>query len=523
MANQFYALWGDRNADYEMNGTLLDFIREKVGLKDDKIIWSGLVEARDLEESEELKKLLMRSISGDHISFDSTDRLKHSIGRGGLDYIKLMDNEKIKIVDAVVYPSEDEIKNLVTMAGDEIELVPFGGGTTVTGGVSPSGTRKFSVSIDTERLDSIILYSGNNVLEVGAGVKGPKLEEEINKQGMTLGNFPESFYYSTIGGWIATNAAGQESNRYGKIRDMIIGLRMQSPTGTYQDVIVPGESAFFRLSDIATGSEGAFGIITRAWLKVHKKPEKMFYRAYMFNSFSEGLESLRKKFTSGQMPTISRLSDEDETELSLMGVEDKFLNNLFKRYVNFRMNGKKGAMLIAISDRDEEIEFESGLSLGSLPAKFWERERYSRPMMYNELLKRGIVAETIETSATWDKLSTLNQSTRKVFFEVTEALNIKGLLLCHSSHQYVTGSALYFTFIFYSNDHRESALNKIRDGIMENILAQGGSISHHHGIGSLQSKYLREYKGNLYGVIENMKNYFDPKDSLVPGVLRQEK
>jgi alkyldihydroxyacetonephosphate synthase len=223
------------------------------------------------------------------------------------------------------------------------------------------------------------------------------------------------------------------------------------------------------------------------------------------------------------MPTVSRLSDEDETELSLMGVEDKFLNNLFKRYVNFRMNGKRGAMLIAISDRKEEIEFESGLSLGSLPSKFWEKERYSRPMMYNELLKRGIVAETIETSATWDKLDTINKSTRKAFAEVTESLNVKGMILCHSSHQYITGSALYFTFIFYSKENKASALKRIRDAIMENILAKGGSISHHHGIGSLQSKYLREYKGNLYGLTENIKNYFDPKNSLVPGVLTQGK
>ena len=523
MANQFYALWGEKDANYEMNGTLMNFIKGKVGLNEDKIVWSGLVNVRDLGTSDELRNLLLSCVSNEHISFDSTDRLKHSIGRGGLDYIRLMDKEEVKAVDAVVYPTEDEIINLMKIAGDVIELVPFGGGTTVTGGVSPSGTRRFSVSIDTAKLDSIILHRENNVLEVGAGVKGPRLEEEINKLGMTLGNFPESFYYSTVGGWIATNAAGQESNRYGKMRDMIIGLRMQSPTGTYQDRIVPGESAFFRLSDVAIGSEGAFGIITRAWLKVHKKPDRSFYRAYIFDSFSEGLESLRKKFTSGQMPTVSRLSDEDETELSLMGVEDKFLNNLFKRYVNFRTNGKSGAMLIVISDRKEEIEFESGMSLGSLPSKFWEKERYSRPMMYNELLKRGIVAETIETSATWDKLDTINKSTRKAFAEVTESMNVKGMILCHSSHQYVTGSALYFTFIFYSKENKASALNRIRDAIMENILAKGGSISHHHGIGSLQSKYLKEYKGNLYGLTENIKNYFDPKNSLVPGVLTQGK
>ncbi|MCL6003414.1 MAG: FAD-binding oxidoreductase [Thermoplasmatales archaeon] len=519
MGNQMYALWGDENIEYEMNRTLLDFIRNRVGISEDRIIWSGYCNPPDLVVSQELKGILLKCVSEGNISFNPGDRMKHSVGKGGMDYIRLMENHSIRIADAVIYPTEEEIICLLRKNDDSIELIPFGGGTTVTGGVCSTGSRKYSISIDLSKLDFLRVDSANNILETGPGVRGGQLDEELKKYGLTLGNFPESFYYSTVGGWIATNAAGQESNRYGKIKDMVVALRMEAPTGTYQDRIVPGESAFFKLTDIATGSEGTFGVITRAWLRVQKRPERLYYGTYMFESFADGIEALKRKFSTGELPIISRLSDEDETELSLMGTDDSFLNNLFKKYVNFRMANKRGAILISISDRKEEVGFSGKVNLGSLPAKFWERERYSRPFMYNELLKRGIVAETIETSASWDKLKDIHSSTRKIFDEITGEIGIGGMILCHSSHQYVTGSALYFTFLFHANDNRGPVLEKIRDGIMENILSKGGSISHHHGVGTIQSKYLKEYKGNLLDLTREIKSHFDPKGSLTPGVL----
>lgn len=522
MGNNLYALWGNGKIKYEMNQALLTFIRNKVGLEVDKILWSGYSEIDDLPVSSELNKILLKCVAPANITFDSKERVRHSVGRSGLDYVKLMEKQSIKIVDAVIYPNEDEIRCLLRKGDKRVEIIPFGGGTTVTEGISPSGTCEFSVSVDLGRLNFLMVDRANNILEAGGGVKGPQIEDELKKYGLTLGNFPESFHFSTLGGWIATNAAGQESNRYGKIKDMVIGVRMEAPSGTYQDKIVPGESAFFKLADLAIGSEGAFGIVTRAWLRVHRKPKKLFFKAYMFDSFQEGIEALRKKFTEGKIPIISRLSDEDETELSMMGTDDTFFNNLFKKYVALRMHNQQGGILIAVSDTKSDITFEEGLNLGSLPAKFWERERYSRPLMYNELLKRGIIAETVETSAEWDKLNDIRTSTRKKFNEIAESLNIKGMILCHSSHQYVTGSALYFTFLFYAKENRGRKLEEIRDGIVENIMSKGGSISHHHGIGNLQSKYLREYKGNLYGLTGNVKSFFDPNNSLVPGILRRE-
>ncbi len=521
MESGFYSLWGDENQEYHMSQPLLKYIEDKLGIEDDKMIWNGRYSVGQLSESSELKQILSSCLSSDNISFDSLDRLKHSVGKGGADYIRLLEGKVERVVDAVIYPAEEEIRCLLQKGNRELEIIPFGGGTTVTGGITPSGTRKYVVSLDLSKLDTIIVDSKNNIVEAGGGVKGPKIEEELSKYGLTLGNFPESFIYSTLGGWVATNAAGQESNRYGKLKEMVIGLRMESQSGTYQDRIVPGESAFFRLADVAVGSEGAFGVITRAWLKAHRKPERLYYSSFIFRSFDEGIDSLREKFTNERAPIISRLSDEEETSLTLLGVEDSFLTKMFKKYIGLRTGNAPGSMLIVVSDTKEEVRFKGGSGLSSIPAKIWERERFSRPFMYNELLKRGIIAETIETSAEWSKLSEIHKSTREKFNKTIQELNIKGIILCHSSHQYVTGSALYFTFLFYAERDRGALLDRIRREIMENIISKGGAISHHHGIGTTQSNYIRDYKGNLYEIARRMKSEFDPSNSLVPGILSQ--
>ncbi len=519
MGEELFALWGGKEEGGRVNTMLLDYIKGKVGLEKDEIFWSGYAGIGDLQISSELEQLLSQSVAAENISFDPLTRLRHSIGMGGLDYIQLMEKKEIRVVDAVVYASEEEVRKLLSKDDERIEVIPYGGGTSVTRGLTPYGKRRYSVSIDLSRLNFMKIDPKAGILEAGTGLKGTQIEEALRGYNLTLGNFPESFQYSTLGGWIATNAAGQESNRYGKIKDMVIGLRMETPRGTFQDRIVPGESAFFKLADIAVGSEGAFGIVTRAWLRLHRKPDRLYYKAFMFGSFEDGLEALRAKFASGKIPIISRLSDEDETELSFIAAGEGTPASLFKKYVSFRMNKQRGSLLIAVSDGMEELNFEGGIKIGSMPSRYWYGERYSRPYIYNELLRRGIVAETIETSGNWDKLMAIHNSAKRGFAEKTESLGIKGLILSHSSHQYITGAALYFTFIFHAKDDRATYLQAIRDEITKRIISEGGSISHHHGVGRIQGPYLADYKGSMFDLLRAVKAYFDPRNSLTPGIL----
>jgi len=214
---------------------------------------------------------------------------------------------------------------------------------------------------------------------------------------------------------------------------------------------------------------------------------------------------------------ISRLSDDVETSLYLDSAGDSLLVRVFRRYVSARMHGRDGSMLVVVSEKRDDLNFQGGINIGAIPAKYWYRERYLRPLVYNSLLKMGIVAETIETSAKWDLLGEIYDSSRKIFEEIVNDMRINAILMCHASHQYLTGSVLYFTFLFHTEKNREEKLREIRDALLKNIISKGGALSHHHGIGTLQNKFLADYKGSTLSLIRELKNYFDPNGMLGVG------
>jgi len=457
MAIEIYSLWGDERKIFKANEVLYNYIFKKLNAKKENIEWNGYYSMENLNKNEELEKLLIQCLPKERISFDTKVRYYHSIGKGSVEYARLIEKKILKIVDAVIYPREEEIICLLKKIKNDAEIIIFGGGTSVTGGVLPSGLKKYSISLDTKNLDYFKIDTESMILEAGAGLRGPDLENRLKKMNMTLGNFPESFEYSTLGGWIATNAAGQESNKYGKIKDMVLGLELVSSSGSYADHKVPAESAFFRVSDIAVGSEGTYGIITRAWLKIHKIPERLFFKSYMFRNFEDGLLAIRNEIANGNAPIVSRLSDDEETKLSMLAIEDNALTKIFKLYLKERHVLDKGSILIVMDDK--KINMGKGINLGSVPAKLWYKTRYDRPYMYNELLKHGIIAETIETSVPWSNASKLYKNVISSFYSEIKNLNIDGIIMCHASHEYISGTALYFTFLFYSKTEKERILN----------------------------------------------------------------
>ncbi|MEM3933543.1 MAG: FAD-binding oxidoreductase [Thermoplasmatales archaeon] len=518
MSNPIYALWGKENEKAVEESHVVKLISSMMGVNISDDIWSGYVEPSTTSESGELREILEKYIAKERISFEPAIRMKHSVGMGGADYARILDGGDLKIVDAVIFPNESETAGLLRAREKKIQIIVHGGGTSVTGSTLLKKNREYLVSLDTSNMNFINVDPVNMIIEVGAGVPGPKAEEEAEKFGLTLGNFPESFYYSTVGGWISTNAAGQESNRYGKTKDMVIGVRMETPIGTFEDRITPGESAFFKVSDIAVGSEGNFGVITRAWMRLNPKPKKLFFSSYIFPTFEDGIKSMMRRITDGHVPMILRLSDDVESSLYLAGANDNIGTKFFKRYIDWRMKGKIGSLLIVVSDNKEDIDFKGGIKLGSLPAKYWYKERYSRPYIYNKLLKMGIIAETVETSAKWSLVNEIYESTREVFRETSSKMKIRSILMCHASHEYATGSALYFTFLFHTPENKEETVYSLRDAIVKNIILKGGSISHHHGIGTIQSKFLPDYKGNTIELIRAVKRFLDPDGILGPGL-----
>lgn len=517
MENKVYFLWGKEGKKYDANVSLFNYIYDKLN-KSKEIEWDGYYIIKDLEKSDELEKILKEILPENEISFDPVVRFYHSLGRGSFDYVRIIEKSKIKIVDAVIFPREEEIPDVFNKLKNVAEIITYGGGTSVTGGINPSKKKKYSISLDTKNLNVFNLDEESMVLEVGAGITGPELEKRLNEKNLTMGNFPESFEYSTVGGWIATNAAGQESNRYGKIKDMVIGIKLITPSGIFVDHKTPAESAFFKVSDIGIGSEGAFGIISRAWVKVHRMPEKIYYKSYMFKSFDEGIDALRDEFFNERIPIVARLSDEQETLLSILSIKDNFLTKLFKFYLKERHVLENGSILILVNDK--KIDLKSGISLGSSPSKLWRNTRYDRPYLYNELLKYGIIAETIETSASWKDVKNLHKNVIDAFNEEVNKNSINGIIMCHASHEYLTGTALYFTFLFYSKNNKEENLLKLRETVINTILENNGSISHHHGIGTYLSDKFISYKGSEYDLIKIMKNKLDPENMLNPEIIK---
>ncbi len=510
-------IWGREDRESASDKIILDYIKNRFGVGN-AIEWDGIYRRKNLEENSELLSLISQCLPPDRISFRSEDRILHSMGKSAMEYASIMDGVDVPIVDAVVYPKEDEIECIMNKLRGKGMIISYGGGTSVTGGLKPNSQHGYAVSLDTRNLNVFNLDERSMVLEAGSGLLGPDIERRLNEHGLTLGNFPESFQFSTLGGWIATNAAGQESNRYGKIRDMVLGIKMISPRGTFTDHVVPAESAFFRVADIGIGSEGAFGIITRAWLKVRRVPDRYYYKAYMFRNFSDGLEALRNEFASGRSRIVARLSDDQETSLSLLAAGDSAAYRLFRSYLRYRGVHDGGSILIVMDDG--KIDIKGGIGLGSAPARMWARTRFDRPYLYNELIRYGIIADTIETSVLWSKAHDLYAAVVSAFKNESDRMKIPSIIMCHASHEYVSGTALYFTFLFYSRKNKADTLRSLRSAIMNAILASGGSISHHHGIGQYLSDLLPAYKGSAFELISQLKHFLDPDNMLNPEIIK---
>lgn len=519
MVEKFYVLWGEEGRAYKMTDQLLSFIIERLGMKDTTEKWDGYFSQDILPENVELASILGNCISREHISFNAGDRFYHSVGKGGEDFAFILDEKKIRIVDAVVSPNEDELRCFIAMINANIGIIPYGGGTTVTGGISPGNDKRYYVSVDMKNINFLKIDKDNMMVTAGAGLKGPELEEKLNKEGLTLGHFPESFLHSTVGGWVATNAAGQESNRYGKIRDMVVGIEMVSPSGILSDRIVPNQSSYFRPLDIAVGSEGTLGIITKVSLRIRKMPKKLYYQSFIFPDFMSGVDALREAFTNEKIPLVARLSDEVETELSFMGMEETWKKNIFENYLKLRGVSERGSLLMVINEYGKIKGIRGGVTVGSAPSRIWIEGRYDRPYLYNSLLKRKIIADTIETSVIWSGIRVVYNSVKESFYKEIERIGIKGIIMCHLSHEYTTGSALYFTYLFYSEKNKTEILKQLRETIVRTIIGNGGAISHHHGIGRSFRPFLKDYEGINYELIKSIKKTLDPEDIMNPGLI----
>lgn len=476
-------------------------------------------------------RLSLAAIVGEeHVHTGREMRILHAGGKSTLDLLRRRAVRQ-NVPDAVIAPADDaEIAAVLRLAGERsIAVVPFGGGTSVVGGLDPEsgtdpnsgGKRAAVVSLKLHRLSGLVsldVLSGEATLR--AGTTAPQAEALLATHGFELGHYPQSYRYATIGGFAATRSSGQNSSGYGRFDAMVTGLRVVTPSGGLDLGRAPGSAAGPDLVQLFLGSEGAFGVITEVRLRVHPVPEVRLHDAWTFRDFTAGADALRHVAQLGTGPTVIRLSDEAETGVSLAQV-----GRIGKALT-------KGCSVITVFEGEAAITADrrartaavltaaGGTHAGERPAEEWVHGRFNAPYLRDSLLDHGVFCETLETATTWSNLERLKREVTEAITRGFSAHRAKSLVLCHVSHIYPTGAALYFTVLAGGKGDDLELWDKVKPLVNDAIMAGGGTISHHHAVGRDHAPWLeREIGGLGMRVLRAVKAELDPAGILNPGAL----
>ncbi len=543
--------WGDINKTYpvEERPEYIPFLEERLGIKVEKVRTPDPsldeVELRQPRLSDEVMDELRQIVGSANFSTEKKDRVHHAIGKSYRDVIRARSGSIPNPPDAVLFPgSEEEIQAILAVAEKRgIAVVPYCGGSSVVGGVEPLDRDGFagSISVDLRRMDKVIMVDAESLrARFEAGIWGPQIEQELKKRGLYLGHAPESFLFSGLGGWIASRSAGRQSTGYGKIEEMVESVRMVTPRGVIDTRDVPASAAGPSFKEIVCGSEGTLGIITQATVRVRVLPEVFDYRGLLFKEFEGGVQSVREMMQSGNIPETIRISDTEESSLALRvrkpssnpGKEMalraalkmlKLLGYSFHRG-SFSVLGCEGKAS-EVSERIKALTAicrrNGALPLGKSAGMEWYRGRYDHPYLRDIMIGWGVMVDTLETATTWDNIMKLYRVVRKAIIEAIADYDSDSIVTCHLSHSYPTGSSLYFIFMGKQARGREiEQWEHIKKKAGDAIIKNGGTISHHHGVGYEHVPWFeKEYGPEALKALKALKESLDPKGIMNPGKL----
>jgi len=525
---------------------LIPFVEEVLGIPirpEDKNVE---IENREVPEAvidETVITGLKSILQPDQISLDSKQRLIHSHGQLSVDEIyQVLYGESLKrLVDVVVYPkNEDEVSKIVELANQyNLCLVPYGGGTNVSGALSCRATEKRSiVSVDMRRMDRIQwLDTENNLACIEAGISGKQLEVELDKRGYTCGHEPDSIELSTLGGWISTNASGMKKNRYGNIEDIVLEATLVTPTGNIETKsVTPRNSTGIQPRTFLFGSEGNFGIITKAVLKIYPKPEQRVFGSLIFPSFEIGVNYLKALRGTGVVPASIRLVGNKEFRFGQAlkpapsfwkGIKDKL-----QRYYLFNIMGFSLAEVVACTIVMEGNQVEvrhqenviyslakkyNAIKGGSTNGKRGYMLTFAIAYIRDFFNKYSVIGETFETSVPWNRIHQVTHAVEEELDRQREIYNVPGkaYLSYRVTQTYHTGVCIYFTMGIYVKGLEKpvQVFDKIEHALREVILANGGSLSHHHGIGKVRQSFIPQIQSeNSIRVLKQCKQAMDPNN-----------
>jgi alkyldihydroxyacetonephosphate synthase len=468
---------------------------------------------------------LLELVGAGHVKSDPETRIRHTRGKSTADLLRIRTGDAVDAPDAVVFPGShaEVVEVLKVCSQHRVAVVPFGGGTSVVGGLAPHA-RSYAgvVAMDLRRLDRLLeLDAESRVAALEAGVLAPRAEALLRERGFTLGHFPQSYEWASIGGFAATRSSGQASAGYGRFDEMVMQLRVATPAGTLELGRAPKSAAGPDLRQLVLGSEGAFGVITSVSVRVRPVPDTTGSEGWRFATFDAGVAATRQLAQDGPVPAVLRLSDEAETAIGLADPEQ--IGSGEPQPGCLLVVGYEGSAASVAGQRDgvATVLLEAGGEpLGAQPGERWAAGRYAAPYLRDAVLDVGAFAETLETATFWSNLPRLYAAVRDA---LTGSLTEQGalpLVLCHVSHVYQAGASLYFTVVCAQGDDPIPQWRQAKTAASEAIIAAGGTISHHHGVGTDHRNWLAGEIGPLgVELLRAIKDRLDPAGILNPGVL----
>lgn len=474
-------------------------------------------------------RIELRGVLAEFCTIDRNERIRHTYGRSYRDLMRGFRGDFSIAPDAVAHVRhERDLEALFEYCGRMgVALIPYGGGTSVVSGIEPAidPSYRAAISADLRKLDRVAEVDAvSRAARIQAGATGPKLEAELAEHGLTLRHFPQSFEFSTLGGWLATRAGGHFATVYTHIDDLAESIRMLTPIGAWESRRLPGSGAGPSPDRIALGSEGALGVITEAWMRVFPRPKFRTSATVLFREWSAAVDATRAVAQSYLYPTNCRLIDAREAKLSsLTDGADGDDHVLLLAFESADHGGR------AKIERAVEIVTAHG---GKVPAGIverdgqgahasWKSSFIKAPYMQSVLLSLGVIADTFETACTWDRFDSLYKGVIEAVTDVMQRLCGGGRMSCRFTHVYPDGPAPYFTFLAPARLGEEVAQwTEIKRAASEALIKHGGTITHHHAVGRLHRPWYDQQRPEPFATaLRAMKRALDPAGILNPGVL----
>ena len=403
-----------------------------------------------------------------------------------------------------------------------VALVPFGGGTSVVGGLAARREGyEGVVALHLHRMKRLVhLDRESETATLEPGLLGPEAEALLAAEGFTLGHFPQSFLYASIGGFAATRSSGQSSSGYGRFDSLVVGLRVATPVGELKLGSAPASAAGPDLRELVMGSEGAFGVITEVTVRVHPAPSTKIYEAWRFDTFADGANAMRELAQRGIAPTVLRLSDETETAVNLAKPEEV---GGASSGGCLMITGYEGTADVASRERtlvSQALGVLGGSSLGPGSGDAWAAGRFDGPYLRDSMLDLGVLVETLETATFWSNLQPLYAAVKGAIEQALSEQGTPPIVLCHISHVYATGASLYFTVAAKETDDPQGQWTSAKAAASDAMIAAGATITHHHAVGRDHKKWFAEEIGPVgVTMLRAVKASVDPHGVMNPGIL----